>query len=337
MDSYETGGFGMPDENQKGSGQSHRSAKQVPHASSSGEGTRRKSKGKRAKTNKKRYPMGKFLRRFLDTKEWKESLKTKESRRFGVVLVSIMIIIDLLIIGMIVPWLVEYIDSLEGVLEPFVLSVALTLGLLFIILYTNFLVRGLMQAYNEAGDEVYDKADTKLIEEEKNISKIIGSRDDGLLAIIRYSRVQLQPYYVMGRMQTTRSFLYGVVAMSMGLIIILVGIGGSFGLIEMIFPGTEPVDIDTVVIASGILVEMISALFLWLYSRTLNQVEFFFNRQIQSHSVLLAYMMAKKMDTTTTKDETIQIIVKGLLDTLKGKEIQVDLPTSEGLGKWRKG
>lgn len=133
----------------------------------------------------------------------------------------------------------------------------------------------------------------------------------GLIPLIRYSRVQLEAYYTIGLSQTQRSFRYSVIAMWIGFIII----GG--GIIHYIVPleqfGINPVgaDINVLIIAGGGIIELISALFLWVYRNSIAQLTYFYNRQMHTHNILMCYRIANTMDK---QDDTKRHIVEKVLE-----------------------
>ncbi len=157
-------------------------------------------------------------------------------------------------------------------------------------------------------DKEFKKAFDPVRKAEDSIEK-----DDkaGLLPLLKYSRLQLEAYYKIGLTQTRRSFLYSVVAMWVGFIFIVVGFAvyllpiDNWGLVK------PEGDIKTVVIAGGAIIEFVSALFLWVYRSSTNQLTYFYNRQIHSHNVVLCFRIASSMEKP---DEAKRSIVDKVLD-----------------------
>jgi len=134
----------------------------------------------------------------------------------------------------------------------------------------------------------------------------------GLVALVRYSREQLKSYYEIGLSQTHRSFRYSVVAMWIGFFIIVSGIVISVFPLETVFGITlVRTEIETLVLAGGGIIEVISALFLWVYRSSISQLTYFYNRQIHTHSILMCNQIASSMDEP---DATKQIIVEKVLE-----------------------
>jgi hypothetical protein len=77
--------------------------------------------------------------------------------------------------------------------------------------------------------------------------------------------------------------------------------------------GLRPIDtnINTLIIISGAIVEIISALFLWVYRSSIKQLTYFYNRQMYNHSVLMSQRIA---ETMSDSDELKKIMIEKLLD-----------------------
>ncbi len=135
--------------------------------------------------------------------------------------------------------------------------------------------------------------------------------DTGLVPLLRYSRLQLESYYEIGLTQTQRSFRYGVVAMWIGFAVILIGI--VIQLVDLDRYGVRPLesDVDTLILISGAIIEVISALFLWVYRSSIRQLTYFYNRQMYNHSALMSAKIAGSM---SDGDATRSLIVDRLLD-----------------------
>jgi hypothetical protein len=76
-------------------------------------------------------------------------------------------------------------------------------------------------------------------------------------------------------------------------------------------PGT---DVTTLVILSGAVIEVISALFLWVYRTSVKQLNYFYNRQMYNHSVLMCHRLSETMERDA--DSTKKAIVEKVLDKL---------------------
>jgi len=153
----------------------------------------------------------------------------------------------------------------------------------------------------------------------------------GLVPLLRYSRVQLESYYAIGLTQTQRSFRYSIIAMWIGFAVILGGI--IIRVVDLDRFGLRPLDTDisTLIIISGAIIEVISALFLWVYRSSVRQLTYFYNRQLYNHSILMSQRIA---ETMTSADEIKKTIIEKLLDRSWAYEPDT-LPSGQSLLSFR--
>lgn len=71
------------------------------------------------------------------------------------------------------------------------------------------------------------------------------------------------------------------------------------------------VQINVLIIAGGGIIELISALFLWVYRNSIAQLTYFYNRQMHTHNILMCYRIAHTMDKP---DDTKRHIVEKVLE-----------------------
>ena len=173
-------------------------------------------------------------------------------------------------------------------------------------------IGGLLKIYAENASRKVDKIVARGSEELNQIESELATADkSGLVPLLRYSRVQLEAYYRMGLTQTQRSFRHSVIAMWIGFAVIVGGLVvrifdlTKFGLIR------PDANLGMLVIASGAIIEVISALFLWVYRTSIRQLTYFYNRQIYNHSVLISQRIA---ETMTSSDDIKKVIIEKLLD-----------------------
>lgn len=135
----------------------------------------------------------------------------------------------------------------------------------------------------------------------------------GLVPLVRYSRMQLEKYYTIGFNQTRRSFRYSVAAMWLGFAVILSGLIFQVLPLEQIFPESglmkEP-DFNVVALAGGTVVEIIAALFLWVYRSSMQQLTYYYDRQMHIHDVILCFRMAS---STKEPDAIVGSIIDEVL------------------------
>jgi hypothetical protein len=172
-------------------------------------------------------------------------------------------------------------------------------------------VKPLVYAYADERDAEVKRKVKELNREREAAEKKLEAEDKtGLIPLIQYSRIQLEKYYTIGLSQTQRSFRYSVLAMWIGFIVIIGGLGLYLSPLVKAETNTALKDIHIITIAGGVVIEIISALFLWIYRSSINQLNYFYNRQMHIHNVLLCDRIATSM---AKPDETKRIIVEKVL------------------------
>jgi hypothetical protein len=84
--------------------------------------------------------------------------------------------------------------------------------------------------------------------------------------------------------------------------------------LEQLFPAktvTSKADITVVAVAGSAFIEIIAALFLWVYRSSIVQLTYFYNRQMHIHNVVMCYRMASLMKEP---DSTVASIVQKVLE-----------------------
>ena len=141
----------------------------------------------------------------------------------------------------------------------------------------------------------------------------------------------MKAYYKIGLTQTQRSFRYSLIAMWIGFSVILMGILLQVVDVELLAKvGIRRLDtnVTALVILSGAIIEVISAFFLWVYRTSIKQLNYFYNRQMYSHSVLMCHRIAETMKTNS--DDAKKAIVEKILDKSWALELDT-LPSDKKL------
>lgn len=133
---------------------------------------------------------------------------------------------------------------------------------------------------------------------------------DGIVEILRLSRLELDRWYTITLKQNRQSFRYAVLAMWVGFAILGVGLASAFGVTGLSDSSSAPLDIHFVVLASGTIVEFIAGLFLWIYRQSQDQFRYFYDRQMNGYGVLMAFRVANSM---TEPDASKASVVETLL------------------------
>jgi hypothetical protein len=164
-------------------------------------------------------------------------------------------------------------------------------------------VKVVLAAFLEEQDAEIAEAMGKVRDAERKVDPNPDEVDPaGLMPIIRYSRAQLEAYYTIGLTQTRNSFLNSVIAMWIGFLIIILGIAQYVVPFEQFGLRSPGSDFNVLVLTGGVIIEMISALFLWVYRSSINQLTYFYDRQMHIHNVLFCFRIAATMEKPDEKE-----------------------------------
>ena len=161
--------------------------------------------------------------------------------------------------------------------------------------------------------------------EEDALRRLEKTDEVGLLPLLRYSRAQLDAYYAMGLGQTRRAFVNAALAMWLGFLLLIAGIAlyiaplGQFGI------APPAGDFNLLILASAVIIEVVSALFLWVYRSTIGQLTFYYRLQMQSHTAIMCFRIATTMDQA---DEAKRAVI----DKLLGAAPEPERPEPMGAG-----
>jgi hypothetical protein len=179
-------------------------------------------------------------------------------------------------------------------------------------------IGNILSLYLNEQEEVVAGKFSELNRGQQSIEAELETKDKaGLIPLIRYSRLQLEAYYRIGLDQTHRSFRYSIIAMWVGFIVIISGVGINFLPISIreLFAVSNVKDIS---ISGGTVIEIISALFLWVYQSSINQLTYFYNRQMDNHNVLICQRIAETMKKS---DDTKKVIIEKILERSQKAEV----------------
>ncbi len=218
-----------------------------------------------------------------------------------------------------------------------VLSVlgALYLGILpFVPIYSfRGTISGILQLYAEDAKTQAGVQLQSIEQKQANFESVIGQKDtEGLLPLVTYSRLELEQYYLIGIEQAQKSYNNSIVAMWVGFVIIIFGIVSYILPFSLVNDDLASGNFQILTIGSGIVIELVSALFLFIFRSSTNQLTYFYNRQIFIHNALLSYKMATSMqDPDTAKKMIIEKILEfGSTAKVKPTPMQGKRPLETG-------
>ena len=134
-------------------------------------------------------------------------------------------------------------------------------------------------------------------------------------------------YYALIEEQANKSFRLTRNVAVAGFVLLSVGIIVSF------FQGLDkPASVLTV--TSGLLIEFISAVFFYLYNRTITELDTYHDKLIQVQNTMLALKIAQGIEKNDKlKNETLQSVTNSLMEYVKESVKSKSLPAAESIQK----
>ncbi|WP_158861152.1 TRADD-N-associated membrane domain-containing protein [Lunatibacter salilacus] len=191
-------------------------------------------------------------------------------------------------------------------------AIYLILGPLLPYIALEGTLSGIGGLYTEEASNKFEAQIHEIEVKQSGYEEILKEKDtEGLIPMVTYSRIELEQYYKIGLSQSQRSFQFAMIAMWLGFLIIV------FGIVSYIVPASfinrdlVEGNFQILTISSGIVMEVIAALFLGIYRNSMNRSTYFYNRQVFIHNALLAYKISKSMKEP---DLSKQLIIEKILE-----------------------
>ena len=246
-------------------------------------------------------------------------------RTFALFLGPVIILLGTIVFYLAWKELIPYIyhwgfDSFSLNIKKILTAAVASLGLLFAGSLSIWLVFGPLWLVGKVLTSYLTEAETRDEESLTNVAsgreKLRESFEDASKRLIRaleYRTIELEAYYEIALRQSKRGFNLSVGAMIFGFILLSGGLIVQFMMInEILGFKTGNGDMQTVVVGSGAIVEFIAALFLWVFRRTIQQLNYFYTRQSSAHNILLAFQVAQSMKTPDA-DKAKKIIIEKIM------------------------
>ncbi len=133
----------------------------------------------------------------------------------------------------------------------------------------------------------------------------MGEQPD-VFEIIQLSLSQLTEYYTINKSQARKSFNFSVIAIAAGLVTI---IGGVW----LIYSKTLGISVGTISAVSGLLLQFFGGANFYIYNKSLNQMNYFYDRLMQMQDAMLSIKVGDQISESVLKDKVKQHIVSQLL------------------------
>ncbi|GEM_PF-2615028 len=170
----------------------------------------------------------------------------------------------------------------------------------------------LMSIYASEAEIDFNKKIKEFEDKQVKYQEKLESSDElYLIPLVTFSRIELEQYYKIGVSQTQKSYNYSILSMWIGFLIIILGVLLFYFPIDIGNSFFADGNVKILVLISGLITELISVMFLWIYKNSIKNLTYFYNRQIFIHNTLLAYKISSSMENS---DEAKKIIVQKILD-----------------------
>ncbi|MDU6855069.1 MAG: TRADD-N-associated membrane domain-containing protein [Zhenhengia sp.] len=153
-----------------------------------------------------------------------------------------------------------------------------------------------------------EKLDFKISEKERNqvedAVKTLENYKDGNVIDLMYKNVsELKEYYVISKLQASKSFSSSLIICFLGIVIYCIGIGIS------VIEGNGILIFSTI---AGTIVELIAGLFFWLHKQSLEQLNLYHQRLGTTEKYLTAIQLISKM-SPEKQDESYRHLMECIM------------------------
>jgi len=150
--------------------------------------------------------------------------------------------------------------------------------------------------------------DLESIKQERNeIKQKLKNDQHDIFQIIDLNLNQVSEYYTINKAQARISFMYSIFAITIGLLTIIAGIWLRYlGKIEF--------ELSFLTGVAGIISEFIGVSCFFLYKKSLEQLNSFFNQLMVIQDTMLAINLARNLSTPESKNEIETKIISTLLE-----------------------
>lgn len=156
----------------------------------------------------------------------------------------------------------------------------------------------------------------------KQLEQLVNKEDEYFAKLINVNLSNIEAYYLLVKAQSDNSFRLTLACAVAGFIVLMSGI--LLGFIN----GTDN-PATTITVASGVLIEFISAIFFYLYNKSISQLNSYHDKLIDVQDTMLALKVSQDIkNDETLKNQTLKYLTEALTSRLvhpdsKSSQIQV--------------
>jgi hypothetical protein len=145
-----------------------------------------------------------------------------------------------------------------------------------------------------------------LRQQSEKLQDKLGAGTADVLNIVQLSLIQLSEYYTINKSQARKSFNFSVFAVAVGLVTIVSGVW-------LVYSRRLGTGIATVSAASGLLLQFFGAANFYIYNKSLEQMNYFYDRLMQMQDAMISIKVSDQIQDGERKDKTKEHIVSELL------------------------
>jgi thiosulfate reductase cytochrome b subunit len=154
-------------------------------------------------------------------------------------------------------------------------------------------------------------------QEREKIIERISKKNNNVIDTIQLSLNQITEYYTINLSQARSSYRWSITAIIIGLITLIAGAWLIF------FQTTPNITVGIITGISGILIEFIGASNIYIYNKSLSQLNLYFRELINIQDTMLAIELCEKIDNSNPKK--IEITEKIILSLMGRSSIRESL------------
>jgi len=144
----------------------------------------------------------------------------------------------------------------------------------------------------------------------KQLEQLVNKEDEYFAKLINVNLSNIEAYYLLVKSQSDNSFRLTLASAFAGFIVLMAGILLSFS------KGTDN-SATTITIASGVLIEFISAIFFYLYNKSVIQLNSYHDKLIDVQDTMLALKVSQDIkNDESLKNQTLKYLTEALTSRL---------------------
>jgi hypothetical protein len=144
----------------------------------------------------------------------------------------------------------------------------------------------------------------------KQLEQLVNKEDEYFAKLINVNLSNIEAYYLLVKAQSDNSFRLTLACAIAGFIVLMAGILLSF------IKGTDN-SATTITVASGVLIEFISAIFFYLYNKSVIQLNSYHDKLIDVQDTMLALKVSQDIkNDEVLKNQTLKYLTEALTSRL---------------------